>query len=105
MCIPTLMAYCSKDVLARYVKPAIHGEEIWCQLFSEPAGGSDVAGLRTRAERNGGGWVVKGQKVWATRAPPSDYGLLLARTDFSFPKHKGPPLFYLVSTSPGGGKM
>jgi acyl-CoA dehydrogenase len=101
MCIPTLMAYCDRQTLARYVKPALHGEEIWCQLFSEPAGGSDVAGLRTRAERNGGGWIVNGQKLWTTGAQLSDHGLLLARTDFSSPKHKGLTMFYLSMTSPG----
>ena len=63
MCIPTVMTYCAKDVLASYVKPALHGQEIWCQLFSEPAGGSDVAGLRTRAERKGDEWLINGQKI------------------------------------------
>jgi alkylation response protein AidB-like acyl-CoA dehydrogenase len=69
MCIPTMMAYASPEQLKRYVKPALHGQEIWCQLFSEPAAGSDVAGIRTRAERakmpdGGDGWVINGQKVW-----------------------------------------
>ncbi|MBV9913727.1 MAG: acyl-CoA dehydrogenase family protein [Sinobacteraceae bacterium] len=101
MCIPTLMAYCGKEILARYVKPALYGEEIWCQLFSEPAGGSDVAGLRTRAERDGQDWIVNGQKIWTTGAQFSDYGLLLTRTDFNAPKHKGLTMFYLSMKSAG----
>jgi acyl-CoA dehydrogenase len=101
MCIPTLMAYCGEETLARYVKAALHGEEIWCQLFSEPAAGSDVAGLRTRAERDGDEWIVNGQKIWTTGAQVSDYGLLLTRTDFDAPKHKGLTMFYLSMKSPG----
>ncbi len=101
MCIPTLMAYCNKETLARYVKPALFGEEIWCQLFSEPAGGSDVAGLRMRAERHGDEWIVNGQKIWTTGAQFSDYGLLLARSDPNAPKHKGLTMFYLSMKSPG----
>ena len=101
MCIPTLMAYGSKDAVTRYVKPALYGEEIWCQLFSEPAGGSDVAGLRTRAEKSGDTWTVNGQKIWTTGAQISDYGILLTRTDPNVPKHKGLTMFYLSMKSPG----
>ncbi len=101
MCIPTLMAYGDKDAIKRYVKPALTGEEIWCQLFSEPAGGSDVAGLRTRAEKQGEEWVVNGQKIWTTGAQISDYGILLTRTDANVPKHKGLTMFYLSMKSPG----
>src|SRR6185437_11536903 len=101
MCIPTLMAHCDKQTLARYAKPALLGEEIWCQLFSEPAAGSDVAGLRTRAERDTSDWIVNGQKIWTTGAQISDYGLLLARTDFSAPKHTGLTMFYMSMKSPG----
>jgi len=101
MCIPTLMAYASKDVGARYVAPALAGEEIWCQLFSEPAAGSDVAGLRTRAEKHGADWIVSGQKIWTSGAHFSDYGLLLARTDFDALKHKGLTMFFLSMRSPG----
>src|ERR1700733_7036016 len=71
MCIPTLMAYGSKDSVARYVKPALAGDEIWCQLFSEPAGGSDVAGARTRAGKapdGAGDWIINGQKGWTSGA-------------------------------------
>jgi acyl-CoA dehydrogenase len=101
MCIPTVMAYGAKDALARYVGPALRGEEIWCQLFSEPAGGSDVAGLRTRAEKEGDTWTVNGQKIWTTGAQISDYGILLTRTDPNVPKHKGLTMFYLDMKSPG----
>ncbi len=101
MCIPTVTHYASKEVAARYVKPALNGEEIWCQLFSEPAAGSDVAGLRTRAERDGDGWVVNGQKVWTSGAHYSDFGILLTRTDPNAQKHKGLTMFYLSMKSPG----
>src|SRR5271165_5712042 len=101
MCGPTVMAYCSAETKDRYVKPALHGEEIWCQLFSEPAGGSDVAGLRTRAEKDGDTWTVNGQKIWTTGAQMSDYGILLTRTDPNVPKHKGLTMFYLSMKAPG----
>ncbi|HKD21908.1 MAG TPA: acyl-CoA dehydrogenase family protein [Rhizomicrobium sp.] len=101
MCIPTVMAYGSKESVGRYVGPALRGEEIWCQLFSEPAGGSDVAGLRTRAEKNGDTWTINGQKIWTTGAQISDYGILLTRTDPNVAKHKGLTMFYLSMKSPG----
>jgi acyl-CoA dehydrogenase len=101
MCIPTLMAYGAKNMIARHVAPALNGEEIWCQLFSEPGAGSDVAGLRMRAEREGDSWVINGQKVWTSGAHYSDFGLLLARTDFDATKHKGLTMFFLSMRSPG----
>lgn len=101
MCIPTLMTWGPEDAKARYVKPAVRGDEIWCQLFSEPAGGSDVAGLRTRAEKDGDEWVVNGQKVWTSGAHYSDYGIVLVRTDPAVPKHKGLTMFYIDMKSPG----
>jgi len=101
MCIPTMMAYATQDQLKRYVGPAIRGEEIWCQLFSEPAAGSDVAALRTKAEKDGDEWVVNGQKVWTSGAHYSDYGILLTRTDPDAPKHKGLTMFFLDMKSPG----
>ena len=101
MCIPTLMAYGSEDAKKRYVKPAVEGDEIWCQLFSEPAGGSDVAGLRTKAEKHGDTWTINGSKIWTTGAQFSDYGILLTRTDANVPKHKGLTMFYLSMKSPG----
>jgi acyl-CoA dehydrogenase len=101
MCIPTLMAYVSKEHLNRYVKPALHGEEIWCQLFSEPSAGSDVAGLRTKAEKQGDEWVINGQKIWTSGAHYSDFGILLTRTDPNAPKHKGLTMFFISMKAPG----
>jgi alkylation response protein AidB-like acyl-CoA dehydrogenase len=101
MCIPTLMAYAAKETAERYVGPALRGEEIWCQLFSEPAAGSDVAGLRTRAVRDGEDWVINGQKIWTSGAHFAEFGLLLTRTDPSVPKHAGLTMFFLDMRSPG----
>jgi acyl-CoA dehydrogenase len=101
MCIPTVMAYCGDESKVRYVKPAVQGDEVWCQLFSEPAGGSDVAALRTKAEKNGDIWTINGSKIWTTGAQYSDYGLLLTRTDPNVPKHKGLTMFYLSMKTPG----
>jgi alkylation response protein AidB-like acyl-CoA dehydrogenase len=101
MCVPTLMAYADKATAEKYVGPALRGEQIWCQLFSEPGAGSDVAGLRMRAERDGDDWVINGQKIWTSGAHFSDYGLLLTRTDPSVVKHAGLSMFFLDMRSPG----
>jgi len=101
MCIPTLASYADAETSKRYVGPALRGEEIWCQLFSEPGAGSDVAGLRTRAERDGDDWIVNGQKIWTSGAHYSDFGLLLTRTDPTVPKHAGLSMFFLDMRSPG----
>jgi alkylation response protein AidB-like acyl-CoA dehydrogenase len=87
--------------LQRYVRPALRGEEIWCQLFSEPAGGSDVAGLRTRAEKRGDAWIINGQKIWTSGAHYSDYGLLLTRSDPNVQKHAGLTAFFIDMHAPG----
>ncbi len=101
MCGPTVMAYGSEADKRRYLPKLASGEEIWCQLFSEPAGGSDVAGLRTRAEKRGDDWVINGQKIWTSGAHYSDYGLLITRTDPNVPKHKGLTMFFLDMKSQG----
>ncbi|MEI9888738.1 MAG: acyl-CoA dehydrogenase family protein [Rhizomicrobium sp.] len=102
MCIPTLMAYGDEEAKKRFVWPAVQGDEIWCQLFSEPAGGSDVANLRTKAEKNADGtWTINGSKIWTTGAQFSDYGIILTRTDPNVPKHKGLTMFYIDMKDPG----
>jgi alkylation response protein AidB-like acyl-CoA dehydrogenase len=89
MALPTLLAYGRPHWIERLGPKTLTGEYLWCQLFSEPGGGSDMAGFRTRAARNGDEWVVNGQKIWSSGAQNADWGLLLARTDASLPKHKG----------------
>jgi alkylation response protein AidB-like acyl-CoA dehydrogenase len=101
MCIPTVIAFHSPDKIKRYVGPALRGEEIWSQLFSEPSAGSDVAGLKTRATRDGDTWVINGQKVWTSGAHYSDHGILLARTNPEKEKHKGLTMFVLDMRAPG----
>ncbi|MBS0284346.1 MAG: acyl-CoA dehydrogenase family protein [Proteobacteria bacterium] len=101
MCVPTVMAFADEETKKRFVGPALRGEEIWSQLFSEPAGGSDVAAIRTRAVRDGDDWVVNGQKVWTSGAHYSDYGIVLVRTNVDVPKHKGLTMFWLDLRSPG----
>ena len=86
---PTLLAHGSDDLKRRVLPRALTGEDTWCQLFSEPTNGSDLAGLATHAERDGDEWVVNGQKLWSTSAHHADLGLLLARTDPDVPKHRG----------------
>ena len=98
---PVLMTYANEDVKKRYLPPLAAGEEIWCQLFSEPSAGSDVAGLRTKAEKDGDDWIVNGQKIWTSGAHYSDYGLLVLRTDPNVPKHQGLTMFFLDMKSPG----
>ncbi|MBY0329063.1 MAG: acyl-CoA dehydrogenase family protein [Acetobacteraceae bacterium] len=101
MCVPTVITHGTPDQHARHVAPAVRGEEIWCQLFSEPAAGSDVAGLRTRAVKDGEDWVINGQKIWTSGAHYADWGLLLARTDPHAAKHAGLTMFVIPMRAPG----
>jgi len=101
MVAPTLVTHGTEEQKRRFLRPLFTGEEIWCQLFSEPGAGSDVAGLATRAERDGDEWIVTGQKVWTTLAHESAYGLLIARTNPDVPKHKGITAFLVDMHAPG----
>jgi alkylation response protein AidB-like acyl-CoA dehydrogenase len=101
MCGPTIIAHGTEEQKQRYIRPLLRGDEIWCQLFSEPAAGSDLAGLQTRAVRDGDGWLIRGQKVWTSAAQYSKFGLLIARTDPSLPKHAGLTMFLVDMEQPG----
>jgi alkylation response protein AidB-like acyl-CoA dehydrogenase len=98
---PTLIVHGSDDQKQRYVRRMLTAEDIWCQLYSEPDSGSDLASLKTSAVRDGDHWVVNGQKVWTSLGPIADFGILLARTDPSVPKHQGISYFILDMHSPG----
>ena len=97
----TILACGSEDQKQRFLKPILTGEHAWCQLFSEPGSGSDLAGLSTRAELKDGQWILNGQKVWNTSAHHADFGILLARTDWDLPKHQGISYFLLGMRQPG----
>ena len=102
MPVPILMRYgTDKAFTKERVLKALKGEEIWCQLFSEPAGGTDLAGLRLKAEQDGNGWRLNGQKVWTSWAHYSDYGVIVARTDPTVAKHKGLTYFWVDMRAPG----
>jgi len=98
---PMLIAHGTDEQKDRYLRPMLRGEEVWCQLFSEPGAGSDLGGLRTMAVRDGDEWIVDGQKVWTSGAHYSDWGILLTRTDVSAPKHRG-ITYFLVDMRTAG---
>lgn len=99
---PCLIAHGTEDQKTKYLGPMLHGDEVWCQLFSEPAAGSDLAAVQTRAKDNGDGtYTLNGQKVWTTYAQFASYGMLLARTDPEQHKHKGLTMFVVDMSSPG----
>ena len=101
MCGPVMMEYATEEQKSRYLPSMAEGNEIWCQLFSEPSAGSDVAGLRSKAVQNGDEWVINGQKVWTSGAHFSDYGILVVRHDPNLDKHKGMTFFFVDMKSPG----
>jgi alkylation response protein AidB-like acyl-CoA dehydrogenase len=99
---PTIIAHGNDEQKSRYLGPMLHGDEVWCQVFSEPGAGSDLAAVQTRARQNGDGtWTLNGQKVWTTNAQFASFGLLLARTDPDVPKHKGLTMFIVPMDAPG----
>ena len=101
MCLPMLAEYGSHEQKTKFLADNISGRTVWCQMFSEPGAGSDVASLQTRAERDGDTWIINGQKVWTTLAHVSDYGVVIARTDPNVAKHAGISMFIVPMDIPG----
>ncbi|WP_327752254.1 acyl-CoA dehydrogenase family protein (plasmid) [Sphingobium sp. SJ10-10] len=101
VCGPAILVWGTPEQKAELLPPMIFGDEIWCQLFSEPGAGSDLAGIRTRAQRSGDGWIINGSKIWSSGARDSQKGLLIARTDADLPKHAGLTMFCIDTDTPG----
>jgi alkylation response protein AidB-like acyl-CoA dehydrogenase len=98
---PTIATHGTQEQIDRYVRAIVTGQQSWCQLFSEPSAGSDLAGIQTRAVRDGDEWIVNGQKVWTSNGQKADMGMLLARTDPEVPKHQGITYFAFAMVQPG----
>ena len=101
MAMPMLMVHGTDEHKQRFIKPALYGDEIWCQLFSEPGAGSDLAGVRARAEKDGDEWIVNGHKIWTSGAHYSDWAILVTRSDPEAAKHKGLTFFLVDMKTPG----
>ena len=99
--ILTLIQHANQDQVARWVRPALNQDVIWCQLFSEPGAGSDAAGIRTKATRTDGGWLINGQKVWTSGAHLASFGLATVRTNPDAPKHQGITTMVIDMHAPG----
>ncbi len=101
MCLPTICTWGTPEQRDRYAPAALKADELWCQLFSEPAGGSDLGALRTRAVKDGDDWVINGQKIWTSGAHYCDWGIIVTRTNPDVPKHEGLTFFFLDMRTPG----
>jgi alkylation response protein AidB-like acyl-CoA dehydrogenase len=101
LAVPTILSHGSPELIERFVPKILNGQEGWCQLFSEPGAGSDLAGLQTKAERDGDEWIVNGQKVWTSGGQWADYGILVARSNPDLPKHQGITYFAFPMRQPG----
>jgi len=101
MALPTIRDYATDELKARFLAAGLRGDDVWCQMYSEPGSGSDLAALTTSAVLDGDEWIVNGQKVWTSGAQQSQYAILLARTDFDAPKHRGITMFILPMEQPG----
>ncbi len=97
----SLLDHGSPELLARHIPPLLRGDELWCQFYSEPEAGSDLAGIRTTARRDGDTWVINGSKIWSTGAHHADWAMCLARTDWDVPKHRGLTWFVVPTDAPG----
>ena len=101
MCVPVLLQHGTEEQKRRHIPPMLRADEIWCQLFSEPNAGSDIAGAQLRAIRDGDEWVLTGQKVWTSSAERAAFGMCIARTDPDVPKHRGLTMFIVPMDAPG----